>query len=213
MLGIFGGTFDPVHFGHIKLARALLEHFDFEQIRFIPCRQPPHKQAVCVDAGYRRHMLSLVTRSNPGLVVDDRELKRSGPSYTIETLKALRRETGAARALVMILGMDAFLNFCTWYKYEEILSICHIMLLRRPGYRLAGQGCEHGLYKAHGTEEILTVRQAPCGYIYLSDEEEIEISSTAIRQCIAEGRQPRYLLPGNVWNYIRRQGLYRPAEV
>ena len=209
VLGIFGGTFDPVHFGHIKLTLALLEHFDFEQIRFIPCQQPPHKQAVCVDAAHRWQMLNLVTHSSPKLVVDDRELKRSGPSYMIDTLKEFREETRAACALVLILGVDAFLNFCTWHKYDEILSICHIMLLRRPGYRLAGQGCEYGLYREHGTDEIMAVCQASGGYIYLSDEEEIEISSTAIRQCIAEGRQPRYLLPGNVWDYIRRHDLYR----
>ena len=211
MLGIFGGTFDPVHFGHIKLVLALLEHFDFEQIRFVPCRKPPHKRAICVDAKHRLHMLNMVTHANSKLKVDDRELRRSGPSYMVDTLKELREESGAACTLVLILGIDAFLNFCTWHKYDAILSICHIMLLRRPGYRLARQGCEHELFKRYGTDKIMAVYESPGGHIFLSNEEEIEISSTGIRRCIAKGKQPRYLLPGNVWDYIRRHDLYHQA--
>lgn len=213
MLGIFGGTFDPVHLGHIKLMLALLQRFDFEQIRFVPCRKPPHKQDICVDAQHRLNMLGLVSHSNPRLVVDDRELRRSGQSYMVDTMREVRAECGNEQALVLILGVDAFLSFCSWREYDEILSICHIMLLRRPGYRLAGKGCEHDLYANHVTDEIVELCHTPCGHIFLSNEEEIEISSTAIRQCIAQGRQPRYLLPGSVWDYIRKHGLYRqPAQ-
>ena len=211
-MGIFGGAFDPVHFGHIRLALALLERFNFKQIRLIPCRQAPHKEAASESSKHRCHMLSLVAQSTPRLIVDDRELKRPGPTYTIDTLRELREETRATQVLVLILGIDAFLNFCRWHKYNEVLSMCHIMLLRRPGYTLAGQGCEHRLFEKHGTDRIMKFQQAPHGSIYLSDEEEIEISSSAIRQCISEGRQPQYLLPGNVWSYIRKHDLYQDSE-
>ena len=213
VLGIFGGTFDPVHFGHTMLVSALLRKFDFEEIRFLPCREPPHKQAVHVGAQHRLHMLNLVAESNPRLVVDDRELKRLGPSYTVDTLRELREEAGAECALVLILGIDAFLRFCTWHEYDQILSICHIMLLQRPGYTLEDTGCEYELLGKHGTKEVAALHQTPGGYIFLSAEKEIEISSTAIRGCIAEGGQPRYLLPGTVWGYIRSHGLYRRTNV
>ena len=212
VLGIFGGAFDPVHLGHIKLALALQERFDFEQIRFIPCRQPPHKKATFAGMEHRRHMLTLVTDSTPAFIVDDRELKRPGPSYTIDTLRELREQIGATQVLVLILGIDAFLDFCSWHEYGEILSICHIMLLRRPGYHLEGQGCEQSLYEKHGTDQIAQVRQCANGFIFLTDEEQVETSSSVIRRCISEGRQPRYLLPGNVWKYIREHDLYRDAQ-
>ena len=126
MLGIFGGTFDPVHFGHIKLAMALLEHFDFEKIQFIPCRQSPLKQEVYADARHRWKMLNLVTNSNAKLITDDRELKCPGLSYSINTLKELRAETNNQQVLALIVGVDAFLNFCRWHQYDEILSFCNI---------------------------------------------------------------------------------------
>ncbi len=212
VLGIFGGVFDPVHFGHIKPLLALQARFGFEQIRFIPCREAPHKKAAGASAQHRCNMLALVTHSIPEFVVDDRELQRPGPSYTIDTLRELREEIGATQGLVLILGIDAFSSFCSWHKFDEILSICHIMLLRRPGYRLAGRGCEHELYEKHATDQITNVLQAPHGSIYLSDEQEFEISSSVIRQCVADGRQPRYLLPGNVWDYICKHDLYRDPK-
>ena len=209
MLGVFSGSFDPIHFGHIKSALALLEHYDFEQIRFIPCQQSPHKQKVYADAQHRWQMLNLVTESNVKLIADKRELKCSGPSYTIDTLIGLHEETKSKQALVLIIGVDAFLSFCKWHRYDEVLSLCHIMLLPRAGYMLPQQGCEKELYDAHITDDIVKISGTLNGYIYLTEEEKIEISSTAVRQCISEGKQPRYLLPGNVWNYIRRNNLYQ----
>ncbi len=209
MLGIFGGTFDPIHFGHIKSVLALLKSFDFEHVRCIPCQQSPGKQEVYAELQHRWEMLKLVTDAHAKLVADDRELRRSGPSYTIDTLMQLRDEAGTQKALVLIVGVDAFLSFCEWYKYDEILSYCHIMLLQRPGYKLPEEGCEKELYDTCITGDILQLAEASNGHIYLSDEEKIDISSTAIRSCVAAGEQPRYLLPGNVWSYIRMHNLYQ----
>ena len=208
MLGIFGGTFDPVHFGHIKSALALLKHFDFDRIHLIPCQQSPLKGRVYASAKHRLEMLSLVTNSNARLVADDRELVRHGISYTIDTLKDLYEENNHRQALVLIIGMDVFLEFCKWHKHDEVLSFCHIIILQRPGYRLPVHGCEKRLYDMYASNDIMDLQARANGHMYLSEEASIDISSTSIRQSIAAGIQPKYLLPGNVWNYICRNNLY-----
>lgn len=208
MIGIFGGSFDPIHFGHIKLVLALLERFEFESIRLIPCQLSPHKKITYASAVHRFAMLNLIASTNEKLVADDRELKRIGVSYTVDTLRELRDEYGAAQTIVMIVGVDAFADICEWHEYAEILSLCHIMLLHRPAYELPQAGCEKELFETHHTKDIKRIRNASNGYIYSCDEEKYDISSTAIRKAIASGEQPRYLLPGNIWNYIRRNKLY-----
>ncbi len=209
MIGIFGGSFDPVHFGHIKTALALLENFDFEQIRFIPCQQSPHKNKVYASAEHRWQMLSLIANSHEKLMVDDCELKRHAPSYTIDTLIELRERFGDKKSLVLILGIDAYLKFCQWHHYENILSYCHLMILQRPGYTLPESGCEKDYINSCMVEDIALLTDTAYGKIFLSDLEKIDISSTQIRRTIADGEQPRYVIPGNVWNYIKRNKLYK----
>jgi len=214
MLGIYGGSFDPIHFGHIKTALMLLEHFEFEQIKFVPCQLSPHKPYAHVHARHRWQMLNLVCRSNDKLNVDDRELKRKPPSYTIDTLLELRSEYGKQQSIAIIMGLDAYLSFCAWHRYKEILPLCHIILLQRPGYTLddkpdADTVCEKNYYDAHSTEDFDDLKNSPCGKIFMSHLEQYDISSTQIRQTIKQGEQPNYLIPGNVWNYIRRNDLYK----
>jgi len=213
MLGIFGGSFDPPHFGHIKSALALLERFDFEQLRFIPCQLSPHKEMVHANASHRWQMLNLICGGNEKFIADDRELKRTAPSYTIDTLQELRDEVGEQQSLVLILGIDVFLSFCKWHRYKEILSLCHIVLMQRPGYSLPdntpGLECEKEYYELHNTKDFKILANTPCGKIYVSELEKIDISSTTIREIISKGQQHKYLLPGNVWNYIRRNKLYK----
>lgn len=209
MLGIFGGSFDPIHFGHIKLALALLEHFEFDQIRLIPCQQSSLKETPLASAEHRWEMLNLVTSSHEKLVTDTRELERQGTSYTIDTLIEIREETDSKTPIVLIIGVDTFNSFCEWHRYDEILSLCHIMLLQRPGYELPKHGCEKELFDNFSTRDISKFSNTLNGKIYLSDEEKIDVSSTTIRAYISDGQQPRYLLPGNIWNYIKRNNLYK----
>jgi len=213
MVGIFGGSFDPPHFGHIKSALGLIERFDFEQIRFIPCQLSPLKDTVHASADHRWQMLSLVCHSHEKLIADDRELKRKAPSYTIDTLLELREELGTKQSLVLIVGVDAFFSFCKWHRYAEILTLCHIMLIKRPGYSLheypEESGCEKEYYDLNNTDDFKILANTPSGKIYLSNLIEIDVSSTEIRKIISEGQQPKYLLPGNVWNYIHRNKLYK----
>lgn len=213
MIGIFGGCFDPPHFGHIKSALGLIKRFDFEQIRLIPCQLSPLKETVHASANHRWQMLNLVCRSHDNLIADDRELKRKAPSYTIDTLLELREEFGNQQSLVLIVGVDAFFSFCKWHRYEEILTLCHIMLLKRPGYSLLdpseGSECEKEYYNLNNTDNLKILVNTPSGKIYVSDLDEIDVSSTKIRKIISKGQQPKYLLPGNVWNYILRNKLYK----
>ena len=214
MIGIFGGSFDPPHFGHIKSALSLLEFFPFQQIRFIPCQLSPHKKHVYASGEHRLRMLNLVCKGVQELKVEDRELNRPPPSYTIDTLIELREELGEQESLVLIMGLDAYLNFCTWHRYEEILSYCHLLLLHRPGYEIAefrelpNFECEKNLLDSCLGEDITSLHKSPCGKIVISELEKIDISSTQIREMIASGEQPRYVIPGVVWNYIKRNKLY-----
>ena len=209
MLGIFGGSFDPVHLGHIKSAIALLNCYEFEEIRFIPCQQSPLKKKAFVDVQYRWEMLNLITESNDKLTVDDLEIKRPGPSYTIDTVQEIYEKNQKKNVLVLIVGLDAYLEFCAWHKYSEILSYCHVMLLQRPGYALPKYGCEKDLYDEYVTLDIEKLLRTKNGYIFLSDIEKIDISSTTIRQIIAAEEEPKFLLPGSIWSYIKRNKLYQ----
>ena len=224
MIGIFGGSFDPIHFGHIKSALELIKRFEFEQIRFVPCQLSPFKERVFANAQHRWQMLNLVCSSQPKLIADDRELKREGPSYTIDSLIELREEFGDNQSIVLILGVDAYLGFCKWHRYEEIISHCHVLLMQRPGYSLSEAGlkvkskseqnsnseCEKEYFGSNKTEDSELLTAMPHGKIFLSELDKIDISSTLIRETIAQGRQPKYMLPGNVWNYVRRNKLYQP---
>lgn len=209
MIGIFGGSFDPPHFGHIKSASALLEQFEFEQIHFVPCQQSPHKNSTHASAQDRLHMLTLICDHHEKFILDDCELKRKPPSYTIDTLIEFREKFGELQSLVLILGVDAYLKFCQWHRYEEILSYCHIFLMQRPGYSLPETGCENNYLETYMVTEIRLLENDPYGKIFLSDMEKINISSTEIRKVIADGDQPRYTMPGNIWNYIKRTKLYK----
>ena len=121
----------------------------------------------------------------------------------------MRNEIDPQESLVLILGVDAFSDFCKWHRYDDILSLSHIMILQRPGYTLPERGCEKELYDSHITDQVNNIKEMPNGSIYLCNEEKIDISSTSIRQCIAESEQPKYLLPGSVWHYIRRNNMYK----
>lgn len=213
MLGIFGGSFDPPHFGHIRSVLILLDHFEFEQIRLIPCQLSPHKANVHASAAHRLQMLNLICANHEKLIADDRELKRQAPSYTIDTLFELRAEYGEKQSMVLILGVDAFLRFCQWHRFEEILSLCHILLVQRPGYSLnddvKGGECEREYFDSYNTKDVEILSSQPFGAIFSSELDEVDVSSTLIRKTISEGQQPKFMLPGNIWNYIRRNKLYK----
>jgi nicotinate-nucleotide adenylyltransferase len=206
-MGIFGGTFDPIHFGHLRTAFEMLQALRFGEVRFMPCGSPPHRGTPIADAALRLRMVRVATEGQHGFVVDDRELQREGPSYSVDTLTALRSEYPLT-PLALMIGMDAFLGLPKWYHWREILQLAHIVVAHRPGWRAPDMGPLGELLADRGTHRIGDLHQARSGQIYIHDVTQLEISSTEIRELVAAGRDPRFLMPDSVRAVIEESGCY-----
>jgi nicotinate-nucleotide adenylyltransferase len=206
-IALLGGTFDPIHIGHLRAAIELREQFALDEVRLVPAHLPPHRATPSVDSAARRRLVELAIADEPGLVLDDRELRREGPSYSIDTLIATRAEVGAACTVALALGEDAFAALDTWHRWRELLDHAHLVVMRRPQARLPQQGPVAELLQAHGAPAT-ALRERAHGAIVMLPLPPLWVSSTALRQLLAEGKSPRYLLPDVVWNYIREHRLY-----
>ncbi len=207
-IALLGGTFDPIHIGHLRAAIELREQFGFAEVRLVPAHLPPHRATPHVSSAARRAMVELAIADEPGLAIDDRELRRPGPSYTIDTLIATRREIGETCPLALALGEDAFAALDTWHRWRELLDYAHIVVMRRPQAQLPRSGPVAELLRKHQGDSAL-IKQRPHGAIAMLPLPPLSVSATAIRAIIAEGRSPRYLLSEPVWHYIREHELYR----
>lgn len=210
-MGVFGGTFDPIHFGHLRTAFEMLEALHFDEVRFMPCGSPPHRGSPIADANLRLQMVRVATEGQRGFVVDDRELLRDGPSYSVDTLTALRGEF-PLRPIALMIGMDAFLGLTKWHQWREILQLAHIVVAHRPGWRAPDMGPLGELLADRGTHRIGDMHQAKSGHIYIHDVTQLEISSSEIRELVAAGRDPRFLMPDAVRSVIEKSGCYAVAE-
>ncbi|MDD3517103.1 MAG: nicotinate-nucleotide adenylyltransferase [Chromatiales bacterium] len=208
MIGILGGTFDPVHFGHLRPALELLEGLPLDELRLLPCGVPPHRDAPAVSAAHRRAMLERAIDGQPGFRIDTRELDRPGPSYMVDTLASLREELGAACPIALILGMDAFLGLPTWHRWERIPQLAHLLVMERPGARLPEDGPLAALVQTGRADAAQALRESPSGRILTWSVTQLDISATRIRALVADGRSVRYLLPAAVNDYIHEHGLY-----
>jgi nicotinate-nucleotide adenylyltransferase len=209
MIGIFGGTFDPVHFGHLRPALEVMQSLALSEIRFIPCGQPPHRQMPRASAEDRMAMLSLAIEGQAGFVTDDRELSREGPSYMVDTLESLRQETD--QALCLLLGMDAFAGLHQWYRWQSLLSLAHIVVMRRPGMsreHLFQQGELKQLLQQEEVAALQDLSAKTGGKIYFQQVTALDISATAIRQAMTRDESVRYLLPDAVYDYMQQHKLY-----
>lgn len=206
-MGIFGGTFDPIHFGHLRSAFEMLQALRFGEVRFMPAGNPPHRGSTVASAELRLRMVRVATEGQHGFVVDDRELLREGPSYSVDTLTALRAEH-PLRPLALIIGMDAFLGLPKWYHWRELLQLAHVVVAHRPGWRAPDIGPLGDLLADRGTHRIGDLHQAKSGHIYIHDVTQLEISSTEIRELVAAGRSPRFLMPDPVLEVIEESGCY-----
>jgi nicotinate-nucleotide adenylyltransferase len=212
-IGVLGGTFDPIHYGHLRLAEELAERLRLEEVRLVPSGTPPHRSAPAVAAGHRLAMTRLAAAGNARFKVDERELRRAGPGYTFDTLKELRAEAGDARPLALLLGADAFLEFATWHRWREILGLAHVAIAHRPGSPVERwiERMPQPLareYSARLMQQPLATHLAPAGGIVVVPLTALDISATAIRDMLQAGVSPRYLLPGAVLDYIRSHQLY-----
>lgn len=206
-LAIFGGTFDPIHIGHLRSAIEARELLACEELRFIPCHQPPHRAEPSASGEQRLRMIELAIADEAGLSVDAREIKRDGPSYTIDTLQDLRAEIGARCALHLLIGMDAFAELDTWRRWGDLLGFANLVVMQRPANVLLKRGpVADLLHERRAT--LKEVRTKTHGAIAVVELTQLPISATAIRTLIRTQRSPRFLLPDAVWEFIRTQRLY-----
>ena len=208
LVGVFGGTFNPVHYGHLRSALELVERLQLEQLRLMPSASPPHRDAPECSAERRAAMVELAVTGEPRLVCDAREMQRPGKSYTIDSLIELRGELGAQRGLCMVLGCDAVQDIATWHRWQELLDWAHIVIIARPGWQLPRAGELAQWLKTHQLESSELLRQRPCGGIAIEELRPLAISSTEIRDLLASGRSARYLMPQSVLDYIQTHTLY-----
>ncbi len=206
-IGVFGGTFDPIHYGHLRTAFEMLQALSFDEVRFIPCGDPPHRGTTFADADSRFEMVRVATEDQPGFVIDDRELRRDGPSYTVETLETLRAEF-PERSMGLIIGMDAFLGLPRWHRWTEILNLAHIVVAHRPGWKAPDIGPLGEMITATGTHRVQDLHDATHGRLHIHAVTQLEISSTEIRDLIAAGRDPRFLMPDAVRDVIAGNRCY-----
>lgn len=206
-IGIFGGTFDPVHFGHLRPVLEVLEELSLAEVRLIPAHVPPHRDTPSVSSVQRLELLRLAVDGVPGLVVDDRETRRPGPSYTVDTLADLRGEF-PHRSLCLILGMDSFLGLPSWHRWQELTRYAHLVVLDRPGCAPPTSGALADWLAERRIEAPEPLRTSSAGAVYFHPVTQLDISATMIRRLIAAGRLPRFLVPEAVWQRIAEQGLY-----
>lgn len=206
-LAIMGGTFDPIHIGHLRSALEARELLGCDELRFIPCHQPPHRAEPSVSSEQRLHMIELAIADEPRFRIDAREIERAGPSYTIDTLAELRAEIGAHCALHLLIGMDAFVELDTWRRWDELLDFANIVVMQRPESAFPQHGAVVDLLRAHRAA-LSEVKSKTHGAIAIVQLTSLPISATVIRALIRAQRSPRYLLPDAVWKFIREQNLY-----
>jgi nicotinate-nucleotide adenylyltransferase len=206
-IGVFGGTFDPVHYGHLRTAFELLKALRLDEMRFMPCGTPPHRGEPVASGELRLRMVQAAAAGQPGFVVDDRELHREGPSYSVDTLSDLRAEY-PGRSLLLIVGMDAFIGLPKWYQWREILQLAHVVVAHRPGWRTPATGPLGELLVDRGTGTVSDLHDSPAGHIYIHAVTQLEIASTSVRNLIAKGRDPRFLMPDAVREIIFESGCY-----
>ena len=210
-VGVFGGTFNPIHFGHLRSALELLEALPLAQLRFMPASEPPHRALPGVSATDRVAMVERAIAGEPRFVCDQRELDREGPSYTVASLEELRQELGEERGICLIMGCDALLGLPSWHRWEELLSLAHLVIMARPGWVFPSDGVLGSLMREHGGS-VRHLDREPAGRMVTQTLRPQDISATNIRALLQSGLSARYLLPESVLAYIAERGLYAEQE-
>ncbi len=206
-IGILGGTFDPVHYGHLRVALECKESLGLDELRMLPCARPPHRDQPIATAEQRLAMLELALQDSDHILADERELTRSGLSYMIDTLKSFKADFPQA-VLFLIVGSDSFQSLPTWHNWEKILDFANIVIAKRPDSkddRLSETG---RLLSGCFVNERDKFRQMPNGVIFELQVSQLDISSTGIRKLVQQKKSPQYLLPKAVINYIKNHSLY-----
>lgn len=207
-IGILGGTFDPVHNGHLRLAVELAETLELEQVRLIPCARPPHREAPIASPGERAKWIRVAITDEPKLRLDDRELLRQGPSYTVDTLASLRRELPDT-PLCLLMGRDVMAGLDRWHDWRRLFDYAHIVLVERPDTEGALPDSVAEELRQRRVDDPAALRSSTHGAINICVPPPLAISGTRVRQLLAAGRSARYLLPDVVLKEILDAGVYR----
>ncbi len=208
MIGFFGGTFDPIHNGHLHAAVAAASALDLDHVALVLAAQPPHRAAPIATLQQRWAMLEIATRDEDRLRADNREMLRDSASYTIDTLEELRVQHGASASVIWLLGWDAYRSLPTWHRWRELLQCAHLGVLRRPGLDVALDAPMQRFTGAHRVDDVATLRQRPAGSVCFIDAPMLFISSTEIRARLGRGEDVGQLLPSRVWTYIKAHRIY-----
>lgn len=208
-IGLLGGTFNPIHLGHLHLAQQALLRLQLSQVRFIPSAVPALKQSPTVRGEHRAAMVKLAIQDQPQFVLDHRELQRGGVSYSVDTLRSLRQELGAQIPLIWLMGSDAYANIQRWHEWSCLLDLCHIAVIQRPTNACPLSPEAQALLQQHQVQQISLLHHTPHGHILLLDIAAPNISSTNIRQRISQQQTIQQLVPQAVADYIQENKLYQ----
>lgn len=208
-IGVLGGMFDPIHLGHLRPALEVAEALDLEVVRLVPCGQPPHRAAPVGAPALRRRLCEAAIADEPRFALDPRELERPGPHYTFDTLAALRAELGPDRPLVLLLGADAFAGLDRWHRWQELVALAHLAVMRRPGHALPASGAVAALVAERRADAAAALAARPAGAVWVQEVTRLEVSSTEVRARLARGASARWLVPDAVWEILRSSGAYR----
>ncbi|PCI52689.1 MAG: nicotinic acid mononucleotide adenylyltransferase [Methylophilaceae bacterium] len=211
LVGILGGTYNPIHYGHLRMAQELAEALNLAEVRFIPSANPPHKDDVTVSAEHRAAMVELAIVNNPLFTLDRCELEREGASFTIDTLIELSESLGGDAALCLIMGSDAFVKLNTWHRWQSLLDYAHIILVQRPSTQPQEKLPSEleALLRDHYTELHGDLMHENAGFITMQNITPQDISATQVRDLLQQQTSVRYLLPNEVVEYIQQQQLYQ----
>ncbi len=207
-IGILGGTFDPVHNGHLRLAVQLRDLLGLAQVRLIPSARPPHRKAPAAAPGQRAKWIRVAVAGEPNLILDSRELIRSGTSYTVDTLADLQKELPDT-PLCLAMGDDAFAALDQWHQWERLLELAHLVVVPRPGVSSKLPPRIAKLLAEHEIKNPAQLRSSRSGHIYHTEFPLLEISGTEIRDLLRAGKSPRYLLPEEMLREITDLEVYR----
>jgi nicotinate-nucleotide adenylyltransferase len=206
-IGILGGTFDPIHIGHLRMALESYEVLGLAKVHLVPCYEPVHRSLPAASPEDRLAMTVCAADNEPSLYADAREIQRKGPSYTIDTLEEIRQEMPNT-PLCLLIGIDALIGFPTWHRFMEILDFAHLIVAYRPSFQMPTTGVLADIVKSRLQHEKAYIHANLAGGILTLPMTALEISASEIRKQIAMGRNPRYLLPDSVYEYIQQHGIY-----
>lgn len=209
-IGIFGGSFDPIHNGHLNIAKQLYQQLYLQEVRFIPCQKAVLDKTIQASAQQRLTMLQLAIQNQTEFIIDERELNRATPSYTVDTLISLREELGSNIPFCLIIGSDSLENLTRWHRWQELIQLAHLIVVPRPNSSLPQQGKIAELVQQHQIDDVKLLGKNASGCLFIANLPPSSVSATQIRNQIAAGLNPQDLLPENVLKFIEQENLYKP---